>query len=142
MASPEFTNGKPGRQSAPGLRFTSFWQAAGWAMVALVIWLSLTPHPPQPPALLSWDKADHLLAYAVLMYWFAQSFVRHWRWPLFLCVLGFALEVLQGLSAVRSFDLYDMVANVLGVMLGLMLAMTPLGRLLAAVDRGLASRIA
>lgn len=142
MAPLEFTNAQTGRRSATGLRFTFFWQSAAWALVALVVWLSLTPHPPQPPALLSWDKADHLLAYAALMYWFAQSFARHWRWPLFLCLLGFALEVLQGLSAVRSFDLFDMVANVLGVMLGLVLAMTPLGRLLAAVDRGLASRIA
>lgn len=138
----EFTNGKSGRQAASGLRFASLWQAAGWTMVSLVIWLSLTPHPPQPPAMLSWDKADHLLAYAALMFWFAQSFARRWRWPLFLCVLGFTLEVLQGLGAVRTFDLYDMVANVLGVMLGLVLAMTPAGRLLAAVDRRLASRVA
>lgn len=142
MALPEFTNGKLGYGSASGLRFVLLWQAVGWAMVALVIWLSLTPQPPRPPALLSWDKADHLLAYAVLMFWYAQSFARHWRWPLFLCFLGFALEVLQGLSAVRTFDLYDMVANLLGVTLGSMLALTPLGRLLAVVDRGLASRIA
>ena len=142
MVLSEFTNGTFGRRPASALRFGLVWQAVGWAMVALVIWLSLTPHPPQPPALLSWDKADHLLAYAALMFWYAQSFARHWRWPLFLCLLGFALEVLQGLSAFRTFDLYDMVANLLGVALGLVLAMTPLGNMLTVVDRLLAARIA
>lgn len=124
------------------LHFASVWQATGWGMVVAVIWLSLTPNPPHPPAMLTWDKAHHLLAYTALMFWFAQSFARHWRWPVFLCGLGFTLEVLQGLGGVRSFDLFDLVANVLGVTLGLVLAMTPLGRVLLALDRGLATRLA
>ncbi len=124
------------------LRFHRLWQGLGWLMVCAVIWLSLTPTPPQPPLYwLSWDKANHLIAYGTLMYWFAQAFVRHWRWPLFLVALGLALEVLQGLGGVRSLDGFDMLANTLGVFLGYWLATTFLGRAVASVDRLLVLRL-
>jgi VanZ family protein len=120
------------------LRYRRWWQAIGWMMVSIVVWLSLTPSPPAPPALLTWDKAHHFIAYGGLMYWFAQAFARHWRWPVFLCVLGLALEFLQGWGGVRTFDLFDLTANVLGVVMGLAVARTGLGRLLALADRRLA----
>lgn len=124
------------------LRFRRLWQGLAWLMVGAVVWLSLTPTPPQPPLyLLSWDKADHLLAYATLMYWFSQVFVRHWRWPLFLVGLGFTLEVLQGLGGARSFDGFDLLANMLGVLLGYVLAATVLGRAVATMDRWLLLRL-
>ncbi len=123
------------------LRFRPIWQCLGWLMVAAVIWLSLTPTPPQPPSFLSWDKADHLIAYGALMYWFAQAFVRHWRWPAFLIGLGLLLEVLQGLGGVRSLDGFDMLANTLGVFVGYGLATTFLGQAVARVDRWLFLKI-
>lgn len=128
-------------RSAPRLHFVRLWQGLGWIMVLVVIWLSLTPTPPRPPGPLSWDKANHFLAYGALMYWFAQAFIRHWRWPLFLAGLGLALELLQGWGGVRSFDLFDIIANVLGVALGLGLAHTSLGRGVGGIDRWLARSI-
>ena len=119
------------------LRFRRLWQGLGWMMVLIVVWLSLTPSPPQPPAVLSWDKADHFIAYGGLMYWFAQAFIRHWRWPLFLIGLGVVLEVLQGWGGVRTFDPFDMLANILGVLLGYGLASTFLGQAVASIDRRL-----
>ncbi|WP_133717853.1 VanZ family protein [Methylocaldum gracile] len=117
------------------LHLPRLWQGIGWLMVAVVVWLSLTPEPPQPPTpLLAWDKAQHALAYASLTYWFRQAFLPRWRWPLFLLFLGIGLEFLQGLSNVRTFDPVDMVANGIGVCLGLALSRTPLGRLLAKID--------
>jgi VanZ family protein len=115
------------------LRFEKTWQALGWIMVAIVIWLSLTPKPPQPPSFLGWDKAQHFAAYGCLMAWFSMSFTRHWRWPLFLISLGIALEFLQQMTG-RSFDAMDMVANTIGVGIGLGLAQTPLGLALRLVD--------
>jgi len=126
----------------PALNFPVLWQIGGWMLVALVCWLSLTPAPQHPPDFLGWDKAQHFLAYAVLMFWFAQSFPRHWRWPLLLVLLGVGLEVLQGLGGVRQYDPFDMLANGLGVLLGWALSLFPplaplpwlddrLGRLLA-----------
>jgi hypothetical protein len=112
-------------------------------MVAIVVWLSLIPHPPQPPSFLGWDKAQHFLAYGSLMSWYGMSFARHWRWPLFLILLGVVLEFLQGLGGVRSLDPFDMVANTIGVGIGLALVRaTPLGRLLVVLDAQLARRLA
>jgi hypothetical protein len=100
--------------AARPLRYRRLWQGLGWAMVATVACLSLTPNPPQPPALLSWDKAQHTVAYAGLMFWFRMAFERHWRWPVFMLALGVGLEVLQGLGGVRTMDWRDMVANSVG----------------------------
>jgi len=117
------------------LRFSRLWQGIGWLMVAAVVWLSLTPEPPQPPTpWLAGDKAQHALAYASLTYWFRQAFPPHWRWPAFFLLLGIGLEFLQGLGGVRTLDPVDMVANGLGVCLGLALSRTPLGGLLSKVD--------
>lgn len=109
------------------------WQVIGWCLVAVVAWLSLTPSPPEPPSLLEWDKAQHAVAYAVLMLWFRQAFTRHWRWPLFLVVLGIGLELGQGFTELRMLEPLDMLANAVGVGIGLALARTPLGAMLAAV---------
>lgn len=117
------------------LRFRLFWQGLGWAMVATVIWLSLTPHPPEPPGFLGWDKAQHTLAYAALMFWFRMAFAKRWRWPVFMLALGLGLEVLQGLGGVRTADWRDMVSNSLGVVVGLGVAWTRLGNILAWTER-------
>lgn len=74
------------------------------------------------------------------MYWYAMGFARHWRWPVFLLGLGAMLEVLQGMGGIRSFDLFDMAANAIGVGMGFALAKTPAGQWLAAIDRRLGGR--
>jgi hypothetical protein len=110
-------------------------------MVAVVVWLSLMPDRLQPTTpWLGWDKTQHALAYASLMYWFRQAFVPRWRWPVFLLFLGVGLEILQGVGGVRTFDPADMIANGLGVCLGLALGYTPLGRLLSKVDALIGAR--
>ena len=35
-----------------GLRYEKYWQAIGWTMVLIVVWLSLMPSPPQLPSFL------------------------------------------------------------------------------------------
>lgn len=119
------------------LRRPYLWQALAWLQVGIVVWLELTPSPPTPPDFLAWDKAQHCLAYAGLAWWFGQCFKRGWHWPLFLITLGVALEFLQGWGGVRTFDVDDMLANALGVAIGTALAVSPLGRLIAWLDRRL-----
>jgi VanZ family protein len=119
------------------LEFPLLWQGVGWLMVVLVVILSLLPHPPTPP-IVTWDKSQHLLAYGGLMYWFGMVFPRYVSWVLFLMALGVILEVLQGWSGYRYFEYADMLANTLGVFVGLLLATTQLGGLVGGLDRLLA----
>ena len=117
--------------SRPGL-----WRLLGWALVLLVIYLSLTPKP--PPATMNFgDKIGHLAAYAALMGWWMQIERRPERLALLFVLMGLALEILQSFSGSRNGDIFDMAANTLGVGLGWLSALllpnwlTRLDRLLA-----------
>lgn len=91
--------------------------AVGWAWAAAIVWLSLTPSPP-PIDVSHGDKAGHFFAYALLMFWFAQLYVRRAFFALGFIAMGVALEFAQGASGFRSFDVVDMAANALGVLAG------------------------
>jgi hypothetical protein len=93
--------------------------ALGWAWVATVIYLSLTPSPPKID-LESGDKLGHLFAYAVLTYWFCQFYFHSSRvlYALGFVAMGIGLEFAQRATGYRSFELADMAANTLGVAAG------------------------
>jgi VanZ family protein len=98
--------------------------AIGWALVAAILWLSLTPAPPKVDIDHA-DKVGHLLAYGGLMFWFCLLYTRtkiRAAYALGFIALGIAIEFLQGWSGYRSFEVADMVADGLGVVLGLTLA--------------------
>lgn len=100
------------------------WLAIGWAMVAAVVWLSLTPAPPQLE-LEQGDKLGHVLGYGSLMFWFSQLY-RNWSRVLYgagFIAMGIGLELLQWRLGYRSYELLDMYANALGVLLGWALAL-------------------
>ncbi|UZR29179.1 VanZ family protein [Methylococcus mesophilus] len=115
-------------------RYATLWRGLGWAMVAVVVALSLVPQLPKAPSLLGWDKAQHFLAYAVLTLWFSLSYSRHWRWPAFFIALGSLLELLQGFTGIRTTDPFDILANGIGVFIGLSLTFTPLIKSLKELD--------
>jgi VanZ family protein len=93
--------------------------ALGWAGVAGVVYLSLTPSPPQI-GVEGGDKIGHFLAYGVLAYWFAQFYSGRTRaiHALGLVALGVALEFVQRATGYRSFEVADMAADALGVAVG------------------------
>jgi VanZ family protein len=91
--------------------------AAGWAWAGAIVWLSLTPAPPDV-GIDQGDKLGHFVAYGWLMFWFAQLYARRLPWAAGFVALGIALEFLQGALGYRTFDALDMVANTLGVLLG------------------------
>lgn len=118
------------------------WQAAGFAFIALVTWLSLTPQPVDAGRL-GEVKIGHFLAYGWLMLWFSQldaSVRARIRLAAGLMLLGVALEYAQSLTGYRSFAYADMRDNALGVLLGGALAFTPLGRTLAMLEARFARR--
>lgn len=121
----------------PKLFFLRFWQIIAWSLVSVVVIITLMPKPPPAPAFLSWDKAQHFLAYAGLMWWFRQVFQKRVFWIVFLAVLGVSLEFIQGWSGYRYFEYGDALANALGVAGGFLMALTPAGRTIAETDKWL-----
>lgn len=104
---------------------TRAWIAVGWAGVVGVIVLSLIPSPPELIPVEHGDKAEHVLAYGTLMFWFAQIYVRQpsrMVAAVLLVALGIGLEYVQGWTGWREFSHADMAADAVGVALGWLLA--------------------
>ena len=94
--------------------------AAGWGWATAIVWLSLTPSP-RALDIAYGDKLGHIAAYGLLMLWFTQLYVaRRSRlaYAVVFVAMGVALEFLQGALGYRSYDIFDMYANTLGVALG------------------------
>jgi hypothetical protein len=122
------------------LRFPKLWSAVGWLLVAGVVVGSLIPGPALEGFDVS-DKIQHAAAYFVLMVWFA-GFYRRGVYPLLAAVLmalGLALDLLQGLTATRTFDWRDVAMNCAGVMAGLILAALLLGGWCQRIEQRLLS---
>lgn len=124
-----------GRLIRPELGHAGFWLGIGIAYVAVIVWLSLMPHPPQPFQL--WDKAAHFLVYATLAGWFGAVIRRsaHVLVVVLVTALGVVLEFVQGWSGLRQFELADMTANGLGALAGVLVALTPVGNTLIRIER-------
>jgi VanZ family protein len=94
--------------------------AVGWAMILTILWLSLTPAPPQLDVSFG-DKIGHFAAYGGVMYWFCKLYVRK-KTRIGLAAafvaMGVAIEFIQGATGYRSFELLDMLANTAGVLFG------------------------
>lgn len=123
----------------PDLRYRMLWLVVGYAMVAVVIYLSLTSRPIHIDTSLPYqDKLFHALAYFVITFWFIQIY--HIRshvvqWVIFFLCLGLLLEYLQGFDPKRYSEVGDMIANSLGVVAGAGLSMTPLRNSLVKLER-------
>ncbi len=94
--------------------------AGGWAYALAIVALSLAPSPPDP-GFDHGDKLFHLFAYGGLMFW--SCFLYRHRYTRLAygigwIAMGVALEFAQGATGYRSFELADMAANSLGVLLG------------------------
>ena len=92
----------------------------GWAMVAAVVWLSVTTAPPKID-LQQGDKLGHFIAYGSLMFWFSKLYVEksaRLAYAAGFMAMGVALEFIQGWLGYRTYEVYDMYANTLGVLLG------------------------
>ena len=120
------------------LRLKKFWYLLGAVMLLAVGVASLMPVPPQDGVN---DKLLHLLTYVVLGAWFAllaQNRAALALSGLGLICYGALIEVLQGLTGYRVAEWGDMLANGLGVALGLMCYPTPLRSVLRWIDKRLA----
>lgn len=119
------------------LRYYPVWLSIGIGLILSIIYLSLVPAPPKIISFFGADKVSHLLAYAVLTGWFGQLYLD--KKSVFGVVVGFIfmgilLEILQGMTGYRMFDYADMLANTLGVFLGLWLTRTWFAGFLYSVE--------
>jgi VanZ family protein len=102
------------------VRYRGYRLAGGWLVCAAIVWLSLMPSPPSVGFEYS-DKLGHFVAYGALMYWFCQLYASRTArlgYAIGFAAMGIALEFIQGALGYRSFEVADMGANALGVLLG------------------------
>jgi len=113
------------------------WTVVGWIGVAVVVYFSLKPHPPEL-GIEQGDKIQHFAAYGGMMLWWVQlaatrgTRVRTAAW---LIALGIGLEIAQGFTGYREASVLDACANSAGVLLGWALAPPRLPDLLALATR-------
>ena len=125
------------------LKLIVLWHTVGLAYLALVVYGSLTPSPPDLSTFPGADKGVHLAVYGGMMLWFGFLYPSR-RSALVLgalfVALGIVLDLLQGTTGYRSMELLDMVANAIGVLIGGLLSRTRIGlaliRLEALIFRG------
>lgn len=101
------------------LQRRALWLVIGCVLIAAVIWLSLTPEPISIPVIKVSDKLEHAFAYAVLMGWFGQLYQRPMMrlgYAFSFALMGAVLEFAQGMSGERVFQVSDMVANTVGIL--------------------------
>ena len=116
------------------LRNRRFWMALWAAAVLGVVVVCLIPPPPLPPLPDNSDKLEHFAVYFLLAAGAVQVFRRGrmLAWVgVALVAQGVCIEFAQGaLTATRSADPFDALANAVGVAAGLATAFTPLCDLL------------
>ncbi|NIP99328.1 MAG: VanZ family protein [Nitrospinaceae bacterium] len=118
------------------LRYESLWKALGYLYLGVLVIMSLVPAPP-PVIEFRWmDKVLHVLAYALLMLWFAQLYPRS-RYGILVVafiVLGILLEYLQSLTGYRKGDWADVAANSFGTLLSWGMALLGMNTLIHRME--------
>lgn len=101
------------------------WRALLAVLLVAITTLALIP---APPASLStgWDKSNHLLAFGTLAFagaWAVWPRPRQWGW-LVLALIGYGIgiEIAQSFLPPREADWHDVVADTVGIAVGLLAA--------------------
>jgi VanZ family protein len=112
------------------LRYPALWRAIGWLMLAVITVAMAMPAPEVELAIDHADKWVHVLAFATLGAWTAQiyppSAALLWR-GLGLLAFAASTELMQAVIPWRNADSGDLIADAIGVALGLALAFGPSG---------------
>lgn len=104
------------------LPLTWLWWSLAAGLLLVITWFSLTPVP-TIPITFSWsDKLFHAVTYFILMGYIGNLVQRRWLLLTAFLVMVFSgvIEVVQPFTG-RHFDLYDMLANIVGCLLALVL---------------------
>lgn len=120
------------------LKLLLLWLVIGYALVAFVIYMSVTSVPLELDVSFPYqDKIFHTLAYFALMAWFGQIYhdkKRRYIFALIFIFMGAGLEYVQSFDPQRYSEFADMVANSAGVVLGFLLTLTQMKNCLLKVE--------
>ncbi len=115
----------------PELRYRRLWFACGVALAVLISIVCWVPMRELPKIESVSDKLEHFVAFGLLAFWFGSIVVRRDLAWLAIALVGFGGLIELGQAAMRlgrQAEFLDLVADAIGVLLGLLLALTPLGR--------------
>lgn len=115
------------------LRYARRWQAAGMVALFCVLVMALAP-----AILFSFefnaggigpDKWLHGLTFAVLTVWFSGQYAArsYWRLALGMLAFGALIELCQRLLVYRSAETMDLLADAIGIAVGLAIALAGVG---------------
>ena len=120
-------------------RHGKLWFAIAWFGVALLVYLSVVKST-SAVALPHADKLGHVVAYAVLTFWFMQLY-EGTRSRIFVAsgilALGVSLEVVQYWTGYRTMEAADALADAVGIALGWLVGPPRTFNVLERVERAL-----
>lgn len=102
------------------------WRALLAILFVFVTYMALVPEPPKGIST-GWDKSNHMLAFGTLAFtsvWALWPRPRQW-WLLAVALLAYGggIEIAQGFLPPRSCDWHDLVADGVGIAVGLLAAL-------------------
>lgn len=112
------------------LRYARRWQLAGLLALIAVLFATLSPGLPDfRQGHLLTDKWMHGLTFAFLTIWFSGQYARrsYWRLAAGMLAFGALIEVCQRMLTYRSAEALDLLADMAGIVIGLVLALAGAG---------------
>lgn len=131
------------------LRFARHWQLVSVTLLLIILVAALLPADwflPDRIELINWfggaDKWAHAAAFALITVWFAGLYPRsaYWKIAIGMLAYGVLIELCQGLITYRSAEWPDVGADVIGIGVGLLLALIGAGGWCLAVENWYADR--
>ena len=109
------------------LHFYQLWLVIGALLASAILILCLIPPSNKISSIEGLDKVEHALAFLALTAWFAALIERpgYWALSIMLLGLGVGIEIAQYLMALgRSAEIFDVIADTVGIILGVILSLS------------------
>lgn len=130
------------KQNHIQLQFKPLWLGVGFFLIGFIVYESISFDAIKVD-IAYFDKFSHVLSYFLLMGWFVQIYQTP-RAKLFLALIfigmGIAIEYIQGAGGVRYFEVADMLANMSGIIVALLLSNSPFASILLKLETYLLSK--
>lgn len=110
------------------LNYKLLWKLAN--LVILILLASLLLLPPEwlffifikdLPEVLS-DKVIHIVVFTLWTCWLSGQFISFFKIFFYTSIFGFLIEVIQYFLSYRSWELLDLLANEIGILIGVIIA--------------------